>query len=155
MKGSKILLVDDEAVFTANMSKLLSHRGYRVKTAGSGEDAIRILEAEDVDVIVLDLKMPGMDGIATLREIQKLGLFSQTLILTGHGSIDTALEAVKLGAYDYLTKPCEIDELVSKIEGAWEKKDDAEQKDRSAKIQKVIESPSAAFDLFPRKKKIG
>jgi len=155
MKGSKILLVDDEAVFTANMSKLLSHRGYRVKTAGSGEDAIRILEAEDVDVIVLDLKMPGMDGIATLREIQKLGLFSQTLILTGHGSIDTALEAVKLGAYDYLTKPCEIDELVSKIEGAWEKKGDAEQKDRSAKIQKVIESPSAAFDLFPRKKKIG
>ena len=76
-----------------------------------------------VDVIVLDLKMPGMDGIATLKEIKKLGLFTETLILTGHGSIDTALEAMKLGAYDYLTKPCEIDDLVAKIEGAWEKKE--------------------------------
>lgn len=155
MKGAKILLVDDEVIFADNMAKLLTSRGYRVKAVYSGDSAIKVLDEEEFDVIVLDLKMPGMDGIATLREIQKLGLFSQTLILTGHGSIDTAMEAVKLGAYDYLTKPCEIDELVSKIEGAWEKKDDAEQKDRSAKIQKVIESPSAAFDLFPRKKKIG
>ena len=153
MKGAKILLVDDEIAFTANMSKLLSSRGYRVKTANNGQEAIDLLEDEDFAVIVLDLKMPGMDGIATLREIQKLGIFTQTLILTGHGSIDTALEAVKLGAYDYLTKPCEIDELVSKIEGAWEKKDDAEQKDRAEKIQKIIESPSAAFDLFPKRKK--
>jgi len=65
----------------------------------------------------------------TLKEIKKLGLFTETLILTGHGSIDSALEAIKIGAYDYLTKPCEIDELVAKIEGAWEKKDDKEKKD--------------------------
>ncbi len=153
MKRSKILLVDDEPVFTANMSKLLSNRGYRVKTAASGQAAIGLLEEENFDVIVLDLKMPGMDGIATLREIQKMGRFTETLILTGHGSIDTALEAVKLGAYDYLTKPCDIDELVTKIEGAFEKKDDEEQKDRSEKIQKIIESPSSAFDLFPKRKK--
>ena len=74
-------------------------------------------------MVVLDLKMPGMDGITTLKEIKKLGLFTETLILTGHGAIDTALEAMKLGAYVYLTKPCEIDELVNKIEGAWGKKD--------------------------------
>jgi DNA-binding NtrC family response regulator len=67
--------------------------------------------------------MPGMDGITTLKESVKLGLFTETLILTGHGSIDSALEAMKLGAYDYLTKPCEIDELVAKIEAAWEKKE--------------------------------
>ena len=155
MKGSKILLVDDETAFTANMSKLLNSRGYRVTTADSGQAAIGLLDEEDFDVIVLDLKMPGMDGIATLREIQKQGLFTETLILTGHGSIDTALEAVKLGAYDYLTKPCEIDELVAKIEGAWRKKDETEQKDRTEKIQKLIESPSAAFDLFPKRKKTG
>ena len=77
-----------------------------------------------MDVVVLGLKMQGMNGLATLKEIKQLGLFTQTLILTGHGSIDTALEAVKLGAYDYLTKPCEIDELVAKIEKAWEKKDE-------------------------------
>jgi len=153
MKGSKILLVDDEVVFTNNMSKLLTNRGYRVTAVNSGDNAIRALEEEDFDVVVLDLKMPGMDGITTLQEIKKLGLFTETLILTGHGSIDTALEAVKLGAYDYLTKPCEIDELVDKIEGAWEKKDVAEKEDLQEKIQKVVESPSAVFDVFPKGKK--
>ncbi|UCF93981.1 MAG: response regulator, partial [Desulfobacterales bacterium] len=97
-------------------------------------------------------KMPGMDGITSLREIKKLGLFTETLILTGHGSIDTALEAIKLGAYDYLTKPCEIDELVAKIEGAWEKKDGEVKKDIQEKIQRVVESPGSVFDVFPRKK---
>lgn len=150
MKGSKILLVDDEIVFTGNMSKLLTTRGYRVTAVNSGDSAIQALDDEDFDVVVLDLKMPGMDGITTLKEIKKLGLFTQTLILTGHGAIDTALEAMKLGAYDYLTKPCEIDELVDKIEGAWGKKDDEVKKDIQDKIQKVVESPSSVFDVFPK-----
>ena len=153
MKGSKVLLVDDEVVFADNMSKLLTSRGYRVTVSNSGDGAIRALEEEDFDVVVLDLKMPGMDGVTTLREIKKLGLFTETLILTGHGSIDTALEAVKLGAYDYLTKPCEIDELVEKIEGAWGKKDDEEKRDMQEKLQKVVESPSSVFDMFAREKK--
>jgi DNA-binding NtrC family response regulator len=123
MPGSRVLLVDDETIFTKNMSKLLKNRGYRVTAMNSGDSAIRELEQGDFDVIVLDLKMPGMDGITTLKEVIKLGLFTETLILTGHGSIDTALEAMKLGAYDYLTKPCEIGELVAKIEAAWEKKE--------------------------------
>jgi DNA-binding NtrC family response regulator len=126
MPGSRVLLVDDETVFTKNMSKLLTFRGYTVIAVNSGDAAIRELEQADFDVIVLDLKMPGMDGIMTLKEIMKLGLFTETLILTGHGSIDTALEAMKLGAYDYLTKPCEIDELVAKIEAAWDKKEGKE-----------------------------
>jgi DNA-binding NtrC family response regulator len=151
MKGSKILLVDDEVVFTNNMSKLLSNRGYRVIAVNSGDAAIRAMQEDDFDVVVLDLKMPGMDGITTLKEIKKLGLFTETLILTGHGSIDTALEAIKLGAYEYLTKPCEIGDLVAKIEGAWEKKDDAQKKDIQDKIQKVVESPSSVFDVFPKK----
>lgn len=128
MKGSRILLVDDETVFATNMTKLLTKRGYEVTPVHSGDSAIRVLQGESFDVIVLDLKMPGMDGIATLKEIKKMGLFTQVLILTGHGSIDTALEAIKLGAYDYLTKPCEIGELVSKIEGAWERKEPTAQK---------------------------
>ena len=152
MKGSKILLVDDEIVFTGNMSKLLTTRGYRVTAVNSGAEAINALQEADFDVVVLDLKMPGMDGLTTLQEIQKLGLFTQTLILTGHGSIDTALEAVKFGAYDYLTKPCDIDDLVEKIEGAWTKKDGTQRKDMEEKIQKVVESPSSVFDLFPHKK---
>ena len=100
MLNAKILLVDDEVVFTTNMSKLLTSRGYRVRAVNSGDNAIRALEEEKYDVVVLDLKMPGMDGITTLKEIKKLGLFTETLILTGHGSIDSALEAIKLGKLD-------------------------------------------------------
>jgi len=85
--------------------------------------------------------MPGMNGIATLKEIKNLGLFTPTLLLTGHGSIDIAVEAIRLGAYDFLSKPCEIDELVEKIEGAWKK-------DLEEKLKKVVESPSAVFKLF-------
>lgn len=123
MKGYTVLLVDDEVVFTKNMSKLLTNRGYRVKAVNGGDAAVSALQGQGFDVVVLDLKMPGMDGIATLKEIKRMGLSTQVLMLTGHGSIDSALEALKLGAYDYLTKPCEIEELVSKIDGAWQNKD--------------------------------
>lgn len=126
MYKAKILLVDDETAFTHSMAKLLRVRGYQVETASSGKQALGFLEAENFDVIVLDLKMPGMDGIATLNEIKKLRLFTETLILTGHGSIDSARETFNLGAYDYLTKPCDLEELLTKIEGAWHKKDRTE-----------------------------
>ena len=104
------------------MSKLLTRRGYQVKAVNSGDEALRALMDNPFDVMVLDLKMPGMDGIATMQEMRKLGLFTEILILTGHGSIDTALEAIQLGAYDYVTKPVEIAELLSKIEAAFERK---------------------------------
>jgi len=113
---------------------------------------IELIEKEKYDVVVLDLKMPGIDRIATLKEIIKLDTYTEILILTGHGSIDTAMEALKLGAYDYLTKPCGIDELVMKLEGAWGKKDGGEKRDMEEKIQKVVESPSTVFDLFPKRK---
>jgi len=128
MKDAKILLVDDEVVFTNNMSKLLIRRGYQVKAVNSGDEAIRALMDNLFDVMVLDLKMPGLDGIATIREMRKLGLFTEVLILTGHGSIDLALEALKMGAYDYVTKPCEIADLVSKIEAAFERRNTKEKK---------------------------
>lgn len=118
MTGSRLLLIDDEVVFTANMTKLLTHRGYRVTAVYSGVSALQTLEDQDFDVIILDLKMPGMDGIATLEEIKNLGLSAEVLILTGHGSMDTAFKAIEMGAYDYVMKPCDISELVGKIEAA-------------------------------------
>lgn len=148
MIGSKILLVDDEEIFSDNMARLLQNRQYKVTAVYNGESAIKALEKDSFDVIVLDLKMPGMDGIATLKEIKSLGLFTETLLLTGHGSIDAAVEAIRLGAYDFLSKPCEIDELVEKIEGAWQKKDEAWKKDMEEKLKKVVESPSSVFKLF-------
>lgn len=139
MKGARILLVDDEAEFTENMSRLLENRGYQVTAADDGESAIKALGQDRYDVMVLDLKMPGMDGITTLRKAKALQLFTETLILTGHGSIDTALEAMKLGAYDYLTKPCEVDELVEKIEGAWKKKGNEEREHLRKTIEGIVD----------------
>jgi DNA-binding NtrC family response regulator len=139
MKGARILLVDDEVDFTENMTKLLENRGYLVTAVNSGDSAIKALQQDKYDVMVLDLKMPGMDGITTLKEVGKLQLFTETLILTGHGAVDTALEAMKLGAYDYLAKPCEVDELVEKIEGAWEKKDTKEKEHLRKTIDGIVE----------------
>ena len=152
MIGSKILLADDEVIFAGNMARLLKNRGYWVTEVNSGEEALRELDKQDFDVVVLDIKMPGLDGIATLKEITDLGLLTQVLILTGHGSLDTAIETLKLGAYDYLTKPCEIDELVEKIEGAWGKKDERVKKELGESIKRIEETPASVFDLYPKKK---
>ena len=122
MKKADVLLVDDEVVFTTNMSRLLSSRGYQVTAVNNGEEAIRALKEKPFDVMVLDLKMPLMDGITTLQQMKNLGLLTEVLILTGHGSMDTAFQAIEMGAYDYVTKPCEIAELVSKIEAAHARK---------------------------------
>ena len=121
MKRARVLLADDEVDFTENTKTLLEHRGYDVTAVNSGDSAIRTLGQERYDVMVLDLKMPGRDGISTLKEIKKLQLHTQILVLTGHGAINTALEAMELGAYDYLTKPCDIDELTEKLEDAMKK----------------------------------
>jgi DNA-binding NtrC family response regulator len=122
MKKADILLVDDEVVFSTNMSKLLTTRGYQVTTVKNGEEAIAALKQKPFDVMVLDLKMPVMDGITTLQQMKTLGLLTEVLILTGHGSMDTAFQAIEMGAYDYVTKPCEVTDLVSKIEAAHARK---------------------------------
>jgi DNA-binding NtrC family response regulator len=139
METTRILLVDDETEFTDSMSRLLQNRGYQVTAVNSGQEALKRLGQGRFDVMVLDLKMPGMDGMTTLKEAKKLGSFTETLILTGHATVDTALEAIKLGAYDYLTKPCEIDDLVRKIKGAGEKKESIEKQEFTKKIDKIIE----------------
>ena len=91
-------------------------------TVNNGEEAIATLKQKPFDVMVLDLKMPVMDGITTLQQMKALNLFTEVLILTGHGSMDTAFQAIEMGAYDYVTKPCEVTDLVSKIEAAHARK---------------------------------
>lgn len=126
MTALKVLLVDDEKAFTQTTAKLLESRGYKVTAVNSGIAAVSSLEGNHYDVMILDLKMPEMDGMTTLKEIKKLGSLPETLILTAHGAIDTAFEAVNLGAHDYLSKPCDIDELAEKIEEAAKKKSDGQ-----------------------------
>ncbi len=110
----KLLIVDDEAQFRATTKKILDRRGFETILAGSGEEAIQKLELEP-DVIILDIKMPGMDGHETLKEIKKLSPIVPVIMLTGHGDLPSAKEALHLGAFDYLSKPCDIDILAVKI----------------------------------------
>ena len=149
----RVLLVDDEPIFTDNVSRLLTSRGYKVEAVSNGASAIAALEENDTDVMVLDLKMPGMDGLTTLKETLKLGMHTEVLILTGHGAVDSAVEALKLGALDYLTKPCEIDELVEKIEEAAAKKYKSDDNELERKVKLATESPRSALSFFGRRSK--
>ncbi|MFO7652921.1 MAG: response regulator [Candidatus Krumholzibacteriia bacterium] len=147
MNVARILLVDDEEVFVQNMQRLLTNRGYTVTTASSGEDALDRLSERAYDVVVLDLRMPGQGGLSTLKAIKRRFPLVEVLILTGHGAIDSALEAMRAGAYDYITKPCEVDDLTRKLENAREHKDGAERSEMEDRIQKLIESPLSVLDL--------
>lgn len=129
-----VLLVDDEQEFINAMKKRLSVRKLDVLTANSGEEALRKLGEElPIDVVILDLRMPGMDGLETLRSIKERHPLVEVIILTGFGAIDTAVEGLKEGAFDYLTKPCEFTELIEKIEQAQERK-------RRRQYQDVVQS---------------
>lgn len=111
----KLLLVDDETGYVEILSKRMSKRGIEVTAAYSGAEAIRAMRGRYFDAAVLDLKMEDMDGIEILKILRKMDSFMPVIMLTGHGSERAAREGVKYGAYDYLTKPCNFDELVSKI----------------------------------------
>lgn len=109
--GIRLLLVDDDATFRKALSKALLRRGHDVETTGSPVDALSVVERTSYDVALLDLKMPGMDGIQLMHEIRGRHAELPVVILTGHGSIPTAIEAIQAGAYHYLQKPCEVDEV--------------------------------------------
>jgi len=130
MEDFKILLVDDEAEFLDTVLKRLRKRGLLVTGAPSGEKALAYLDQNAVDVVVLDVKMPGMDGIQTLREIKKQNPLVEVIMLTGHASVEVAIEGMQLGAFDYLMKPINIDDLLYKIQDAQKKKSLQEEKIR-------------------------
>jgi DNA-binding NtrC family response regulator len=116
---TKLLLVDDDEAFLAVMQKRLTKRGFAVVTARSGEDAMaKMIEHPDVDVTVLDMKLPGMNGIETLKEIKRLYPVAEVILLTGYASFQTTIKAMRCGAFDYLKKPCDLEELAAKVEEA-------------------------------------
>ena len=123
MKIPRILLVDDEVAFANNLLKLLSKRGYDAVVVYNGADAVNMVGEKEFDVIILDIKkMPGMDGIATLKEIKKKVPLVEVVILTGHGSIESGIEGMQLGAFDFLMKPVSIDDLQEKVSEAYRRK---------------------------------
>lgn len=118
----RVLLVDDEVAFTAALEKRLRLRGVEARSAASGEAALACLEDGAVDVVVLDVKMPGMSGLDTLREIKRRHPEVEVIMLTGHASVDLAVEGMDEGAFDYLMKPADFDDLLYKIEDARQSK---------------------------------
>ncbi len=122
MDSFSVLLVDDEEEFLATVLKRLKKREINAGGAENGEEALKILDRDPVDVVVLDVKMPGMDGIQTLREIKKRFPLIEVFMLTGHASMEVAIEGMEIGAFDYLMKPVDIDELLYKLEDAYKKK---------------------------------
>lgn len=116
----RLLLVDDEEGYVNVLANRLGKRNFQVTKAYSGGDAIRAVRGDDFDVAILDLKMEDMDGIEVLKIFNQMGLSMKIIMLTGHGSQEAAREGLKLGAFDYLTKPCELEDLIKKIYEACE-----------------------------------
>ncbi len=113
-----ILVVDDEPAILQSISGLLTDEGFEVLIAANGYEALKIIEAESPDLVLLDIWMPGIDGIETLKAIKKDNPFIQVIIITGHGTIETAVKATKLGAFDFIEKPLSIDKVIVAINNA-------------------------------------
>lgn len=137
---TKVLLVDDEEQFVDVLSQRLQGRGFKVDTAFNGDDAIEFVNEHDVDVIILDVLMPGRDGLETLREIKRIRPLAEVIMLTGHATVETAIQGMKLAAYDYLMKPTDTAELVDKINKACQRKREQEDRIRQAEVDRLVKT---------------
>ena len=137
---AKVLLVDDEEDFLSTLAERLETRGLKVNTVTSGEQAVARAGEEGFDLIVLDLAMPGMDGLETLNRIKAKQPDAEIIILSGQGSIRTSIEAMKLGAEDFMEKPVNINELLDKISEAKDKRLIVLQAKSVKDIEKILQS---------------
>ena len=122
MEGIRLLLVDDEEDFRSTLANRLRKRKLEVVDVGDGQKAVTTVREKTIDVAVVDVKMPGIDGLETLRQIKQINPLIQVIMLTGHASVESGIEGMKLGAFDYLMKPCDINDLLLKIEDAFQQK---------------------------------
>jgi len=130
MTDFRVLLVDDETDFLETLVKRLTKRHLDVAGVESGESALTALEATPVDVVVLDVRLPGIDGVETLRRIKQTSPLIEVILLTGHANMEVAVQGMELGAFDYLIKPVDIDDLLYKMQDAYKKKAIQEEKIR-------------------------
>ena len=142
---SRLLLVDDEEQFVEALAERLSMRGYDVTTSLTGEDAIEKIKNYNFDVVILDVRLPGIEGAEVLREIKNLKPLAEVIMLTGHGTVEMAIKGMKLGAFDFLMKPCETEDLTAKIDKAHDRKAEQEDRIRAAKISDFTSSPRSVL----------
>ena len=128
MEPYRVLLVDDEVELIERLVRRMEMRRVDVEGVNSGPDALAMLDRKEIDVVVLDVKMPAMDGIETLREIKKRYPIIEVIMLTGHANVEVAIQGMELGAFDYLLKPIKIDQLLYKIQDAYKRKALTDQK---------------------------
>ena len=141
MGKMRLMLVDDEKRYLTTTQKLIEKKGHEVLIAQNGQEALDKLKIKDVHVVILDVKMPGMDGNETLKAIKTLFPLVEVIMLTGHATVDSAIDGLKSGAFDYLMKPADIDDIIDKAEEAFEKRQRVEAKIRVAQTKKYMRSP--------------
>jgi DNA-binding NtrC family response regulator len=134
----KVLLVDDEKDFIESLAERLQLRDFDVSTALNGDDAINLIREKEFDVIVLDVKMPGKSGIDTLKEIKNINQLSQVIMLTGHATVESAIQGMKLGAYDYIMKPTDTEGLINLINKACKIVEEHRERIRRAEIENIV-----------------
>ncbi len=137
-----VLIVDDEQDFREIIVKNLGRRDLHCESAPDGNTALEMIKAKNYDVVLLDVKMPGMDGIETLREIKKIAPMIEVVMLTGHASVESGINGIKYGAFDYLMKPMDTDHLLEKLDAAYERKRIQQEKIETAQIKRDMALPS-------------
>ncbi len=138
MTIAKVLLTDDEKPFVETMMKRLKKRDIDVVPAFDGKEALEKLEENgSIEVVILDIKMPIMDGMTTLKEIKSRYPLVEVIMLTGHATVESGIEGMKMGAFDYLMKPCDMDQLLVKVEDAAKHKRQHEQKIMDARVKAI------------------
>jgi two-component system NtrC family response regulator len=143
----RVLLVDDEENLIEYLSKRLLKQGFTVKAAFSGEDAVKVANQEHFDVAVVDLKMPGIDGVETQKKLKEIQPLLQCIVLTGHGSIESALESGQKDAFNYLLKPVDHDTLVAAIKDAYKKKMEVQEKKFKEQVEELYASGLGAHGI--------
>ena len=131
MELVKVLIVDDEPDFLETLVKRLKRRNIDAVGVSSGEAAIELIETQRFDVAILDMRMPGMDGIDTLKELKKRTPLTEVIMLTGHASVESGMQGMQIGAFDYVIKPADFDELMEKVKQAYQRKQLHEERVRS------------------------
>ena len=138
MSIANVLLVDDEVAFVDTFAERLELRNFEISKAFSGPEALQILEQnKNIEVVILDVKMPGMDGIETLADIKRKNPLVEVMMLSGHADVDSAIEGMKQGAFDYLMKPVDMDQIIAKVNAAAAKKRQHEEKIMQARIKEI------------------
>jgi DNA-binding NtrC family response regulator len=152
----RLLLVDDETQFLETICKRLELRHFEVTPVSSGEEAIEVARKNEFEIALVDLKMPGMGGEQVLEALKKEHKFLEVIVLTGHGSIDSAIRSTKLGAYYYLQKPCELEMLLQVLKDAYQKRIQKKHGYKDEEMEKIISrmTTDSSLEILQNLKKL-